>query len=212
MGTYRNPEEMSGKVLDLIRKYNVMELGQVELFFPGERTGVIRAMRRLEKNRQIFRNPYTGLVSSSGFAYSVKDEGTIRALWVLGDMVGKRKIEGHFLAQREDFPVRIVFFDSGEIYDILYVGIGDVKLVNGIYGKMRRPEGRHIVVIEDKELMGQIKIPDVVGFCLVRDSGEVEYYRKREKNGGPRTGRRPAEGGPEAGGDYAGTSGGGWRN
>ena len=46
MGTYRNPEEMSGKVLDLIRKYNVMELGQVELFFPGERTGVIRAMRR----------------------------------------------------------------------------------------------------------------------------------------------------------------------
>ncbi len=183
MGTYRNPEEMSGKVLDLIRKYNVMELGQVELFFPGERTGVIRAMRRLEKNRQIFRNPYTGLISSSGFAYSVKDEGTIRALWVLGDMVGKRKVESHFLAQREDFPVRIVFFDSGEIYDILYVGIGDVKLVNGIYGKMRRPEGRHIVVIEDKALMEQIQIPDVVGFCLVRDSGEVEYYRKREKTG-----------------------------
>ena len=50
----------------------------MELFFPGERTGVIRAMRRLEKNRQIFRNSYTGLVSSSGFAYSVKDEGTIR--------------------------------------------------------------------------------------------------------------------------------------
>ena len=44
MGTYRNPEEMSGKVLDLIRKYNVMELGQVELFFPGERTGRFSAI------------------------------------------------------------------------------------------------------------------------------------------------------------------------
>ncbi len=39
------------------------------------------------------------------------------------------------------------------------------------------------MVIEDKELMGQIQIPDVVGFCLVRNSGEVEYYRKREKSG-----------------------------
>lgn len=212
MGAYRKPEVMSGRVLDLIRKYNVMERGQVELFFPGERTGVVRAMKRLEKNRQIFCNPYTGLVSSSEFAYSLKDEGTIGALWVLGDMMGKRQVEGHFLAQREDFPVRIVFFDRGEIYDILYVGAGDVKLVNGIYGKMRRPEGRHIVAIEDKELMGQIRIPDVVGFCLVRDCGEVEYYRKREENGGPRAGRGPAEGGPEAGWGYAGTSGGGGRD
>jgi len=212
MDTYQNPEEMSGKVLDLIRKYNVMERVQVEAFFPGERNGVIRAMKRLEKNRQIFRNPYTGLFSSSEFAYSLKDEGTIRALWVLADMVGKRQVEGHFLAQKEDFPVRIVFFSGQEIYDILYVGVGDVKLVNGIYGKMRRPEGRHMVAVEDKELMGQIQIPDVVGFCLVRENGEVEYYRKREKNGVGRAGRGSAEGGPEAGRGHAGTSGGGRRD
>lgn len=212
MGSYQNPEEMSGKVLDLLRKYNVMEQGQVEAFFPGERNGVIRAMKRLEKNRQIFRNPYTGLFSSSEFAYSLKDEGTIRALWVLADMVRKRQVEGHFLAQKEDFPVRIVFFSGQEIYDILYVGAGDVKLVNGIYGKMRRPEGRHMVAVEDKELMGQIQIPDVVGFCLVRENGEVEYYRKREKNGVGRAGRGSAEGGTEAGGGHAGTSGGGWRD
>ena len=73
-----------------------MERGQVELFFPGERTGVVRAMKRLEKNRQIFCNPYTGLVSSSEFAYSLKDEGTIGALWVLGDMMGKRQVEAFY--------------------------------------------------------------------------------------------------------------------
>lgn len=179
MDTYRNPEEMSGKVLDLVRQYNVMEQGQVEAFFRGEKKAAARAIKRLEKNRQIIRNPYTGLLSSSEFAYSLKDEGTIKALWVLADLTGKREVEGHFLAQKEDFPVRIVFFSSQEIYDILYVGMGDVKLVNGIFGNMRRPEGRHIVVIEDRDVIRQIGIPNVVGFCLVKENGEVAYYRKR---------------------------------
>lgn len=180
MGVYRNPEEMSGQVLGLIRKYNVMELGQVEAFFPGAEKTAARAINRLKKNRQIVQNPYTGLIASNEFAYSLKDEGTIRALWVMADMMGKRKVEGHFLAEKEDFPVRIVFFGSQEIYDILYVGNGDLNLVNGIFGRIKRPEGKHIVVIEDKEIIGRIRIPDVAGFCLVRENGEVEYYRKRE--------------------------------
>lgn len=98
---------------------------------------------------------------------------------MLADMLGKRQVEGHFLAQKEDFPVRIIFFSGQEIYDIVYAGIGDVKLVNGIFGSMRRPEGKHIVAVEDKEVIGQIRIPGAAGFCLVRENGEVEYYRKR---------------------------------
>ncbi len=87
--------------------------------------------------------------------------------------------------------------------------VDDEEKIRKLIRKYAEFEGRHIVVIEDKELMGQIQIPDVVGFCLVRDSGEVEYYRKREKNGGPGSGRGPVEGGPETGRGHAGTSGGG---
>ena len=60
-----------------------------------------------------------------------------------------------------------------------------VKLVNvnKVYDSGVHAVHDFNISIEDKEFMGQIQIPDVVGFCLVRNSGEVEYYRKREKSG-----------------------------
>lgn len=182
MDTYRNPEEMAGRVLELIRRYNVMGYGQVCAFFPGEEKAAGRACRKLEKNRQIIKNPYTGLYASSEFAYSLKDEGTICCLWVLADMLGKRKLEGHYLAGKEEYPARIIFFSAQEIYDILYVGAGDLKLVNGILAKGKHREENHIVVVENVGLIGQLEIPNVVGYCVVQE-GSVEYYRK-PKNGG----------------------------
>lgn len=179
MDTYRSPEERAGKVLGLIRQYNVLYEEQVSGFFPGEEKTVRKVIRKLLKNRQILKNPYTGLLASSEYAYSLKDEGTIKSLWVLVDMLKKKPVEGHFLAAKEDFPVRILFFCREEIYDILYIGAGDVKLVNGMFGKSKRPGENHIIAVEDKALIGQIEVPGVIGYCLVKEGGEIEYYRKR---------------------------------
>ena len=33
---YRNPEETAGKVLGLLRQYNVMKPEQLDAFFPGQ--------------------------------------------------------------------------------------------------------------------------------------------------------------------------------
>lgn len=183
MDAYRNPNEIVGKVLDLIRRYNVMTYGQICLFFPGEEKAAGRAVRKLEKNRQILKNPYTGLYASSEFAYSLKDDGTLMCLWVLADMIGKKPVEGHYLAEKEDYPIRIIFFSRQEIYDILYVGLGDVKLVNGIFAKSKRKGENHIIVVEERALLGQLEIPDVIGFCTVQE-GRVEYYRKTKDRGG----------------------------
>lgn len=183
MEFYWNPNEMAGQVLEVIRKYNVMAYEQVCAFFPGEEKAAGRAVRKLEKNRQVLRNPYTGLYASSEFAYSLKDGGTIQCLWVLADMLGKKPVEGHYLAEKEDYPVRVIFFSSQEIYDILYVGAGDLKLVNGIFAKGKRQGENHIVVVEDSSLIGQIEIPNVIGFCVVQE-GSVEYYRRTKERGG----------------------------
>lgn len=177
--TYRNPEETAGKVLGLVRQYNVLDQEQISGFFPGEEKAAAKAVRKLLKNRQIYKNPYTGLIASSEFAYSLKDEGTIKSLWVLVDMLKKRPVEGHYLAAKEDFPVRILFFSSEEIYDILYVGAGDVKLVNGMFGKSRRPGENHIIAVEDRAVIGQMEVPGVIGYCVVKEGGGIEYYRRR---------------------------------
>lgn len=178
---YRNPEVTAGRVLSLLRRYNVMKPGQIVAFFPAEEKGVLRVLKKLEKQHQIYRNPYTDLYASSEYAYSLKDEGTVKALWVLTDMMRKKQIDGHFLVGKEDFPVRILFFSSQDIYDILYIGVGDLKLVNGIFAKNRSPGENHIIAVEDKELIGKIEVPGAIGFCLVKEDGTVEYYRKREE-------------------------------
>ena len=87
---YRNPEETAGKVLGLLRQYNVMKPEQLDAFFPGQEKAAGRALKKLEKTRQIYRNPYTGLIASSEFAYSLKDEGTMKCLWVLADMMRRK--------------------------------------------------------------------------------------------------------------------------
>lgn len=138
-----------------------------------------KSLRRLEKKRQIYKNPYTGLLASNEFAYSLKDEGTIKSLWVLIDMFQKRKVEGHYLASKEDFPARLLFFCGQDIYDILYVDAGDVKLVNGMFAKSRRTGENHIIALEDKILIEQIEVPGVIGFCVVKEGGTIEYYRKK---------------------------------
>ena len=180
MGGYVSPEVMEERALTAIRKYNVLYPEQLCRFFTGEENAASKAVSRLLKNRQVYRNSYTGLLASNEFAYSLKDEGTIQCLWVLIDMLHKREVEGHYLAVKEDFPVRVIFFSSQEIYDIIYVGLGDLKIVNGLYAKSRRPGENHIVVLEDKALIGQIEIPGTIGYCVVKEGGEVEYYRKKK--------------------------------
>lgn len=135
----------------------------------------------MEKTRQIYRNPYTGLIASSEFAYSLKDDGTMKCLWVLADMMRRKPVDGHYLAGKEDFPIRILFYSGAEIYDILYVGAGDLKLVNGIFAKSRRTGGNHIIAVEEGNLMGAIAVPGTLGFCLVKEEGRVEYYKNLQR-------------------------------
>lgn len=179
MERYQNPKEMEGNVLNLIRQYNVIAPEQVCALFPGKEKAAVRAIKKLEKNRQLYRNPYTGLLASSEFAYSLKDEGTVLCLWVLAEFLKKGMVEIHFLAEKEEYPARILFFCRNEIYDILYVGAGDLKLVNGIFGKRKRSGENHVIVVEDKNLIGAIEVPGVIGFCVMKEGGEIEYYRKK---------------------------------
>ena len=108
MAVYISPKVMEERILMVIRKYNVLYMEQLLKFFDGKEKAAGKAVSRLLKNRQIYRNPYTGLLASNEFAYSLKDEGTIQSLWVLIDMMHKREVDGHYMAVKEDFPVRIL--------------------------------------------------------------------------------------------------------
>ena len=88
-------------------------------------------------------------------------------------------MEYHFLAEHEDFPIRLLFISGQELYDIVYVDTGSLKLINGLYRDGRRPAENHVVVLENANLIGQVQIPGVIGYCVVKEGGLVEYYRKK---------------------------------
>ena len=102
----------------------------------------------------------------------------------MADMMRRKPVDGHYLAGKEDFPIRILFYSGAEIYDILYVGDGDLKLVNGMFARSRRAGENHIIAVEDGNLMGVVAVPGTIGFCLVKEDGRVEYYKKSAERSG----------------------------
>ena len=48
-----------------------------------------------------------------------------------------------------------------------------------MFAKSRRSEENHIIVLEDKVMISRIEVPGIIGFWVVKEGGELEYYRKR---------------------------------
>lgn len=52
---------------------------------------------------------------------------------ILVDTRNKQIKTEHFLTDRDGYPVRIIFVSGEELFDILYIGLNDVKLVNSVF-------------------------------------------------------------------------------
>ena len=117
------------------------------------------------------------MVAASEEAIAAKDLGTMKAVWVLVDVMKKKQVEEHFPASKEEYPVRIVFYGEGEIFDILYISEAEVTVVNNLFSRKKIDSCEHIIVVENPDYISAIHIADVIGYCVVKEGGEVEYYQ-----------------------------------
>lgn len=170
------------EVKELIQKYNALYKNQLYEFFAkdGRERFVGKALKVLEKERDIFIHQEMKMVAVNEESFGAREFGTLQCVWVLLGIMDQKKVEEHFLASKEEYPVRIIFVGDGEIYDILYISESDINLVNNLFARKKIDGCGHIVVVEKPEDIPQIHIPDIVGFCTVKEGGEVEYYRKNE--------------------------------
>lgn len=170
------------EVKELVQKYNALYKDQVYEFFAkdGREQFVGRALRTLEKERDIYVEQERKLIALNEESFGARDVGTLQCVWALLGIMDQKKVEEHFLASREEYPVRIVFVGDGEIYDILYVSEAEVPVTNSLFARKQIDGCGHIVVVEDPEEIPHIQVPDVIGFCTVKEDGEVEYYRRDE--------------------------------
>lgn len=180
MENQNKQRDVERELKELVRKYNVLDKGQVYAYFgkTGRDRFVGRAIRALEKERSIYVCRETKQVASSDMAHAAWERGLGLSVWVLLSLMDQKKIEEHFVASKEEYPVRIVFVGDGEIYDILYVPPEDIEVTNQLFARKNIDGCGHIVIVEEPEDIPKIRIPDVVGYCTVKEEGQIEYYRK----------------------------------
>ena len=160
------------ELLRIISMYPGLSQKQLCQFYPG-RTDIIKnLLSHLERQGRI-------MLSDSGH-YFPNDTATTEiytlslhdALPIL-DFI--EKAEYH---SSSDFPVKIVFFSSGELYEIIQVAAGQEALVTHALHQSRDSGNRRIVLVDNPGQIPLLEFPGITGFCTVDAGGNVNYYKK----------------------------------
>ena len=78
----------------------------------------------------------------------------------------------------EDYPGMFCFFADGIEYEILYAASGQENIVNKVCELPEEPPKR-LIVIESMEQIDKLNVQNTAAFCLVDDSGAIQYYQKK---------------------------------
>lgn len=160
----------AAELLRTISIYPGLSEKQLCRFYPDKEDIIKNLLSHLNRQRRIKQTHYGGYIPY-GDTRQETDNGMIRAAWVLLDFI--EKAEYH---SSSDFPVKIVFFCDGELYEIVHVADGQEVLVSHVLNK--DGGNRRIVLVDFPEQIPLLKFPGIVGFCTVNDAGKVSYYKK----------------------------------
>lgn len=161
------------QMLNYITLYHNIRKEQLIKLFPKCKEGVIeKLIFHLQNNRRIFYNKTTDIIYDNDENNTNLE--TINCLWVICDFIDK--IDFH---SSSDFPVNIVFFGEGELYEITYISENKEAMYELAFNNYEL-NGKRIIVLENTEQATKLNIPDVTAYCIVNDdTGEVKYFKSK---------------------------------
>ena len=159
-------------LLQEISLYPGIRQEQLYGFHPGREGTVKNLLAHLERQRRIAETEEGGFYPY-GECPRAPDSGMVRAVWVLLDFIDR--VEYY---SSGEFPVKIVFFSGGEMYEVVHVAEGQEALVSHAMGRNREGVGRRIVLVDEQGQIPVLDFPGKIGFCTVDLAGNVNYYRK----------------------------------
>lgn len=166
-------QEAAG-LLKIISMYPGLNENQLCRFYPEKADRIPAVLAILKKQGRIGMDTeecyFSGRETENK---KEKDRGLLKAVWVLLDFLDKT--EYHSVSE---FPVKIIFFAGGELYEIICVEKGQEALVGQLLNQNREGMGKRIVIVEEPAQISQLEILGVSGFCTVTINGKINYYKK----------------------------------
>ncbi len=172
----RTRAEIYGKeaaeLLQEVSLYPGIRRVQLYGFHPGREDTVKTLLSHLKRQGRIAEAEDGGFYPY-GECPRAPDNSMVRAVWVLLDFLDR--VEFHLPG---DFPVKIVFFSGGVMYEIIHVAEGQEVLVSHVMGRNREDGSRRIVLVDGPGQIPLLDFPGISGICTADPAGNVNYYRK----------------------------------
>lgn len=145
--------------------------------YPGKETAAKSILAKLEKQGRVERAESGGWFLYGNDTQNA-DAGTRRAVWVLLDFIEQTEFHSS-----SDFPVNLIFFAKGEVYEVIDLPAGQETLISQALRQSHEEPGRRIFIVESPQQITEIDIPGVSAYCTVSEDGTVQYYQKANMEG-----------------------------
>ena len=172
-------EQLYGKeaacLLRDISSYHCIRRGQLYRLYPHKDRGVLdNLLGYLVKQGRVFYSPRIDIYYDSPDFET--DWEMLSALLVLADFADRAEYHSP-----DDFPVKIIFFADGEVYEVICVPPDKETLVEHALARSGEEGGRRILIVEGTEQIARLRVPGTAAFCTVSGTGEIQYFKQKQE-------------------------------
>lgn len=161
----------AGTLLDTLATYHTLQTDQLYQLFPPSKTKTVKMLiHRFIREKRLYVSEDEKLISAAPDV--AVNSSLIKAFWVLLDFL--RNAEFHTTGA---FPVLINFFSDGELYEIIHVPPDQEAMISVALSQAQNDSSKRILIVDELRQKPQIHLDNIAGFCIVKQNGEVEYYK-----------------------------------
>lgn len=162
----------AAELLREISMYPGILESQLCRFHPGKEDTIKNLLSYLKRQGRTMETDKGGYFPY-GESPRAPDSSMVKSVWILLDFIDR--VEFHSSA---DFPVKVVFFSNGELYEIVHVASGQEVLAAHALKQNHRDGSRRIVLVDEPEQIPLLDFPGITGFCTADMAGNINYYKK----------------------------------
>ena len=176
------------EIFNILSYYKTLMYHQIIRIFPGKNEITEKIIGRLISDKRIIYEEKSAMLTYGQAANTTPDINLITAFWVLVDFLeehykNKKENENNENAENpfekhypSNYPVQITFFMDADVYEIIKADYGKETVISYILSNKEDEHTNRIIIVDSEEQIPKIKAGNILCFCIVDKTGEIEYF------------------------------------